>query len=56
MRKIIDYRIVYEIDPHDLEIRVKNEIKEGWQPIGGVAANKNNSALLLQVLVKYEEK
>lgn len=61
MRKIIDYQILYSSNFPDLVREVKEKIKLGWQPQGGVQANEifENKriyrSLASQAIVKYEE-
>jgi len=34
--KVIDYRIIGETTPGELESDIRAMLKKGWQPIGGV--------------------
>ena len=52
-RKIVDYMIVEKDNFHNFSDQVKNLIKEGWQPFGGVS--QWNSRIHTQAMVKYEE-
>ena len=56
-RKIVDYTTIIESIPVDSFDRgVNNKIREGWQPIGNVAAVlRSNKVYYIQTLVKYEE-
>lgn len=59
--KITEYSVISrDIPPYgnivnaqiDLSHAVNAKIKEGWQPIGGIAVNKDYA---FQAIVKYEE-
>ena len=67
-RKIKEYIIVGNWDPMHLSINVNDKIKEGYEPIGGIATSKgkliNPKELedlnseedeFYQAMVKYEE-
>ncbi|TSA25070.1 DUF1737 domain-containing protein [bacterium] len=55
MRKIIDYTIVrvrpISASTDKIESEVKDLIKKGWQPIGGISLTASIQA---QALIKYE--
>jgi len=58
MRKIVDYLIVSEIENsvRSFERLVKQHIRQGWQPLGGVVLWQSYQGTeLLQTMVKYEE-
>ena len=50
--KIIDYYLLRDENQHIAD-RVRELIKEGWQPLGGIFENSYND--YIQVMVKYEE-
>jgi hypothetical protein len=52
MKKIVDYCILKHKNPDLLEIAVKEYIKLGWQPKGGLCWLMDNSAS--QAMIKYE--
>lgn len=52
-RKIIDYKVVSKGTFDDLAIAVKNEMKNGWQPLGGT--DQYLSGQINQTLVMYED-
>jgi len=67
MSKIVDYQIVRGFDPlarrfseEALINSVRHLMREGWQPLGGVAVtiqmgqNGVSESLLIQAMVKYE--
>lgn len=58
-RKIVDYLVVHEKTITIIEIKVKENIKDGYHPIGGISfckANQDNYPyLFLQAMVKYED-
>lgn len=37
MSRTIEYQIVSAIDPFNLSVMVVAQIKDGWEPIGGIA-------------------
>ncbi len=60
-RKIVDYKILIpEEGLFDLFVlNINDEIANGWQPIGGIAAStvrEDDKVTLFQAMVKYEEK
>jgi hypothetical protein len=65
MSKIIDYTLVVSIDNSiEFEKQVVDAIKEGWQPIGGVAVtimtqptDPNNTPYQawVQAMVRYDQ-
>jgi hypothetical protein len=54
MESIQDYQIVSATTPEDLEKEIKDEIINGWIPIGGVAVAIETTEMLVffQALVK----
>lgn len=50
--KIIDYKILSHTQTVGLELMVKQHIQDGWQPLGGVGADKYD---VHQAMVKYED-
>ncbi len=60
IRKVIDYNVVEAEGHHGIISQVRNAIKKGWQPLGGVGTHHAGTALgspgkrLYQALVKYE--
>lgn len=60
MRKIIDYDVVVrdclssagDFPDLPMSILVKDKIKDGWEPLGGIAMNERYS---YQVIVKYAD-
>lgn len=48
-RKVVDYKLISAVT--GFEDQVKKAIKEGWQPLGGVA---EYMATFSQAMVKYE--
>ena len=57
--KITDYKILKYSQSRDLEIKVAEWVKEGWQPLGGVAVclytTSGNYTEYYQAIVKYEQ-
>lgn len=57
--KITDYKILKRDKKFDLESRVLNYMKEGWQPLGGVSVclytTTGNYIEYFQAIVKYEQ-
>ena len=57
--KITDYQILTYIQRDYLESEVAKHIKEGWQPLGGVAVclytTSGNYTEYYQAMVKYEQ-
>ncbi len=60
MRNIIDYKVVSTKGTAELEAEIKNQLQNGWQPLGGVSSttavsNKTGTGVILftQALVKY---
>lgn len=51
---IIDYDILIYPGRRDIVIAVSNAIKRGWQPLGPVVKDNNNSDYY-QTMVKYEQ-
>lgn len=39
MSIVVSYSILKATSPKDLEDKVKEAIKRGWQPLGGLAVN-----------------
>lgn len=53
--QITDYYIIYATRLKSLEKRVKEYIKDGWQPFGGhVIGYRNDGLFYSQAVVKYE--
>lgn len=51
-RKIVDYMVVVEDNFGNIQDKIKQLIKEGWQPLGGISRSyRRNDA---QAMVKYE--
>lgn len=56
MKKIIEYNIEYARDEDQLIVSIDDAIKNGWQPIGGLAVNTHDGReYFYQAMVKYEE-
>lgn len=62
MNKIIDYKIVHDHDLANLTTKVKEAIKEGWQPTGAASygdiydqSSYGYVQAWIQPLVKYEK-
>jgi hypothetical protein len=54
--KIIDYIVVSKTSPRELQDAVKEYLREGWQPQGGVAViADSNLRLHYQALVRYQQ-
>lgn len=58
-KKIVDYKIIIPcVDSLDeFNARVREEIKIGWEPMGGVCAAKlrgDGEVTLFQAMVRYE--
>jgi hypothetical protein len=52
--KVVDY-MVTEGNKVTIERRVNRLIKQGWQPIGGIAESQDKDKVLFyQAMVKYE--
>ena len=55
MKKIIDYDILEENNPNKLVDKVKEKIKEGFEPYGFMEAKgEYQHAYYMQAVVKYE--
>lgn len=56
MKKIISYTIVFESTYRELSASVNEKIRDGWQPLGGVAVVQHNPSEFWhsQAMVKYE--
>ena len=58
--KITDYKILRRDKKFDLESRVLNYMKEGWQPLGGVSVclytTTGNYIEYFQAIVKKKKK
>lgn len=58
MNKIKQYTIVFDLAPNDLIKKVNDMIKDGWQPIGGIALGimhpegDHQKTIQLQAMVK----
>jgi hypothetical protein len=64
MKKIIEYMILSDQNPHDLADNVQTTLSEGWQPFGPVTAIPSvysvdaevlEAPVFCQALVKYED-
>ena len=59
MKKIIEYDIVWELTVEGLVIKVNDQIKQGWQPMGTFNESLDDHDVdgreYCQVLVKYED-
>ena len=54
--KIIDYYILYATRLKSLEKRVKEYIKDNWQPLGAMSIGYRSDGLFYtQVMVKYDK-
>lgn len=54
--KIYRYAILEQRYASDLELKVMEWIKAGWQPLGGVSVTREYAnSLFAQAMVKYEE-
>lgn len=56
MKNIIDYTLVYERHGYSFVNQIREMIKAGWQPLGGVNnyESANGSGETCQAMVKYE--
>jgi hypothetical protein len=54
-KKIIDYLPIFERSIYPFGIIIKDLMKEGWQPLGGISYSSINE-IYIQVMVKYEDK
>ena len=56
MKRVVDYKIVVaeEEDLNDLESEVKENLTEGWQPLGAPFEGGKDRSYLAQALVKYD--
>ena len=56
MGKVTDYEILEAGSPGDLQAEVKQLLKLGWQPLGGVAlVHEFGDFSYTQAVVQYEE-
>lgn len=47
------YKIVYDESIHMLSSKVNDEIKNGWEPLGGVSSGKNYDLnVFVQAMIK----
>jgi hypothetical protein len=53
MKKIINYKMIIAENWEELEYKVNEYIKEGWQPYNNFYMSKNYA--IIQPIVKYEE-
>jgi hypothetical protein len=56
-RKIIKYQTVYVNEDEDIDKRVNEEIRCGWQPLGGISmmfVEESQCNIYCQAMVKYE--
>jgi hypothetical protein len=55
--RIEDYQIVSGLTKNKLEELVRQQIKDGWEPIGGVAiaAEVGDFCEFWQAMIKYEK-
>lgn len=51
--KIVDFKLIWEIDSAKLVRRVRDELRADWQPLGAPFLNGGRD-MLGQALVKYE--
>lgn len=51
-KKVIKYKILISPSFYRLQDDVNDEIKNGWQPLGGVSGYNNYS--FMQAMVKYK--
>jgi hypothetical protein len=54
MKKIVEYRILWDSSSAGLNKAVNEHIRTAWQPFGSLAVS-NPTGLIYQTLVKYEE-
>ena len=55
-RRVVDYCIVANVSVDIVDQEVKKGLKDGWQPIGGVAMVERGAQVqFAQAVVKYEE-
>ena len=54
MKKIIEYKVIYALDFKSLEAEVNEEIKKGWQPLGGIFIEKAHAMSFNQTMVRFE--
>ena len=53
--KVVDYIVVRRNNDNDLASAVKDKLKEGWQPFGGLSvAMVNRYESYNQAMVRYE--
>lgn len=53
MPKIVEYKIIMAENWNELEHKVKEYIKEGWQPFGYFFVSE--TYVIIQPLIKYEK-
>ena len=51
MKKIIQYKLIFEDRSDEFELEINRAIKLGWQPLGGVC---HTTGGYFQGMVKYE--
>lgn len=56
MNKIVDYKIVLKgcDDLSEVEKNIRQEIGEGWQPLGAPFIGGKDNSYMIQAMVKYE--
>jgi hypothetical protein len=52
-RKIVDYVVLFSPFQDNISEKIKDHIKEGWQPYFGLLINLDND--FSQAMVKYED-
>ena len=54
MIKVLDYTYVSTSDESKIKTLVNENIKNGWQPLGGIAvANNGSKIIFIQAMVTY---
>lgn len=54
--QVIDYTLLTSKSTHTLSLGVRDLLREGWQPQGGVAINDSTGeTVVAQAMVKYAQ-
>ena len=55
MQTVTDYIILEARSTGTLTAKVQYRIESGWQPLGGVSSDSNDTCYYQQAMVKYAE-
>ena len=56
MNKIVDYTVLDAVTQMGIESKVREYLRKGWVPLGGICVDtRNTTRTLFQAVVKYED-